>query len=291
MRISRRAMITALPLILVNVVAISGQYAFLRDHLSWGRIGTLTFAAALESIAIYLAYMAHVSLLANDSALRLRLSSYIFGFIAGAMNYSHYAPDGKPTFVAVATGLMSASSPWLWAIYSRRQSRDALAAAGLIETHAVRLGVTRWLWHPRLAFAVFSRAAWSGEQNPQNAISDYENALFNEPEPEPEPEPVPVLPDTTHSDAPALPSAAQNDAPALPDAVSKADAVRHAIAVLCESNAGNAPSPASVTAWLAARGTNAAPGYVRDVVRRDRAASARNRRAGIRAVGEGSPTG
>jgi hypothetical protein len=289
MHISRRAFVTAVPLILVNIVAISGQYAFLREHLPWPAIGAIIFAAALETVAIYLAYMAHVALLANDSAMRLRLSSYAFGLIAGAMNYSHYAPDGKPTFVAVATGIMSASSPWLWAVYSRRQSRDALAAAGLIETHAVRLGITRWLWHPRKAYNVFSLAAWSGEQNPQTAISDYENAepdtapeTVPEPAQLPEPETVPALPAATQH---AAPDAAPDTASMLPDAASKADAVRHALRVLSDSNAGNAPKPAIVTAWLAERGITAAPGYVRDVVRRDHASQARTARASMHAVG------
>ena len=59
------------------------------------------------------------------------------------MNYSHYAgPGWRPTFPALAVGLMSASSPWLWAVHSRRVSRDALMAAGLVEPHALRLGVT-----------------------------------------------------------------------------------------------------------------------------------------------------
>jgi hypothetical protein len=72
------------------------------------------------------------------------------GWLAIArMNYSHYAPPGwRPTFAAVAVALCSAASPWLWGVHSRRASRDQLLAAGLVEPHALRLGATRWLWHP-----------------------------------------------------------------------------------------------------------------------------------------------
>ena len=43
-------------------------------------------AMALESIAVYLAFRAHAAQLANDSALRLRLASYGFAAVIGAMN-------------------------------------------------------------------------------------------------------------------------------------------------------------------------------------------------------------
>jgi hypothetical protein len=162
----------AIPIILVNAVAVIGQLAFLRDHLAWGLPGDILFAAALESIAIYLAYQAHLALISDDSALRLRLASYLFGAGIGVMNYSHYAgPHWRPTFTAVAVGMMSASSPWLWAIHSRRQSRDGLMARGLIESRALRLGATRWLWHPKRSAHVMWVATWAGIQSIAEAIA------------------------------------------------------------------------------------------------------------------------
>src|SRR5260370_32083122 len=107
------------PLILVNLVASSGQLAFLRDHLSWSIYGDVAFAAALESVAVYLAYHAHIALISNDSALRLRLGSYAFGVAIGAMNYNHYArPHWRPEFQAGGCGGISAVSPWLWGVPS-----------------------------------------------------------------------------------------------------------------------------------------------------------------------------
>jgi hypothetical protein len=161
--------------VLVNAVAFAGQLAFLRDHLPWPLAGQLMMAAALESIAVYLAFHAHVAALANDSALRLRMASYGFAAVIAAMNYSHYAAPGwRPTFPAVAIGLMSASSPWLWAVHSRRVSRDQMMTTGLIEPHALRLGATRWLWHPVRSARVMYHATWAGVTDPRDAITGWD---------------------------------------------------------------------------------------------------------------------
>lgn len=166
-----RGIVVTIPVVLVNAVAFSGQLAFLRTHLPWPLAGQVMMAVALESIAIYLAYHAHVAQLANDSAMRLRLASYAFALVIAAMNYSHYADHWRPTFAAVALGLMSASSPWLWAIHSRRTSRDALLAQGLVEHHALRLGSTRWAWHPFRSAKVMWLATWEGITGPAEAIA------------------------------------------------------------------------------------------------------------------------
>jgi hypothetical protein len=94
--------------------------------------------------------------------------------VISALNYSHYADRWHPTFPAVAFGLMSAISPWLWGIHSRRESRDSLKARGLIEPHAVRLGATRWLWHPVRCARVYWMATWEGIAHPADAIAAWE---------------------------------------------------------------------------------------------------------------------
>jgi hypothetical protein len=167
-----RLIVAAVPVVLVNGVAFAGQLAFLRDHLPWPLAGQLVMAAALESVAVYLAYHAHVAALANDSALRLRLAAYGFALAIATMNYSHYArPGWRPTFAAVAVALCSAASPWLWGVHSRRASRDQLLAAGLVEPHALRLGATRWLWHPLRSARVMYHATWAGITDPRQAIA------------------------------------------------------------------------------------------------------------------------
>jgi hypothetical protein len=178
-----RGLLAAVPVVLVNVVAFAGQLAFLHAHLPWPVPGQVLMAVTLESVAVYLAFHAHLAQMANDSALRLRLAAYGFALVIAAMNYSHYAAPGwRPTFAAVALGLMSASSPWLWSVHSRRVSRDALMAAGLIEPHAVRLGGTRWTWHPYRSARVMRAATWDGERDPGWAIL----AVYPLSEPEPQ---------------------------------------------------------------------------------------------------------
>lgn len=170
---AHRGWLAAVPVVLVNAVAFSGQLAFLRGHLPWGTpAGQVLVAVTLESVAVYLAWQAHLALAADDSALRLRLAAYGFAAVIGVMNYSHYmAPHWRPTFAALTFGLMSLSSPWLWSVHSRRASRDALKAKGLIEPHAVRLGGTRWTWHPWRSAKVMWHATWLGENDPAKAIA------------------------------------------------------------------------------------------------------------------------
>ena len=169
---AHRGWLAAIPVILVNAVAFYGQLAFLRGHLAAPSAVQALVAVALESIAVYLAWQAHLAQLADDSALRLRLAAYGMAALIGAMNFSHYAaPHWRPTFAALAFALCSAVSPWLWSIHSRRESRDALKASGLIEPHAVRLGVTRWMWHPLRSPRVMWHATWAGENDPAKAIA------------------------------------------------------------------------------------------------------------------------
>jgi hypothetical protein len=169
---AHRGWLAAIPIVLVNAVAFAGQLAFLRGHLPWILAGQVLVAVTLESVAVYLAWQAHLALAADDSALRLRLAAYAFAAVIGTMNYSHYMAAGwRPTFAAVTFGLMSVSSPWLWSVHSRRVSRDALKADNQIEAHAVRLGMTRWTWHPVLSYRVMRLATWDGENRPKAAIA------------------------------------------------------------------------------------------------------------------------
>ena len=168
---SRRGGLAAVPIVLVNTVATGAQLGFWRAHLP-ALTEAVLVAVALESIAIYLAWQAHLAQLADDSALRLRLAAYSFALVIGTLNYSHFMlPGWRPTVAAVTFGLMSAVSPWLWSVHSRRVSRDALKARGDIEPHAVRLGGTRWLWHPYRSLRVMSWATWTGQTVAAKAVT------------------------------------------------------------------------------------------------------------------------
>jgi hypothetical protein len=276
----------AAPLILVNAVAVFGQFSYLQDHLNWPLPGIIVFAAALESIALYLAYMAHLSLISLDSSIRLRLGALAFGIIAGYMNATHYESHGRLTFISIATGLMSASSPVLWGIYSRRISRDVLMSKGLIEPGAVRLGINRWLWHFREAFAVYRFAAWEGIREPGAAITAYN-------EREPAEIIATIVPDPPVTDVPVIPAAPEIEAPhsapepdnssdtaaALPAGMSRAWYIDRALTVLGESASGP-----DIVAWLAERGQAVAASYVRAVKSRRSASAAALQRDNIRAL-------
>lgn len=172
-RLARRAapvVGAAVPVALVNATAFIGQFGWVQQHVPWVVPLQVMFAVTLESVAVYLAWHAHLAQLANDSAGRLKLGAYSFALVIGAMNYSHYASSWHPNALAVSLGLMSALSPWLWGVHSRRASRDRLMERGLVEEHAVRLGVNRWTWHPVRSTKVMFHATWIGESNPKTAI-------------------------------------------------------------------------------------------------------------------------
>lgn len=258
-----RTVAAAVPLVLVNAVAFTGQLAFLRDHLHWTLAGQITMALALESIAVFLALHAHVAALANDSALRLRLAAYGLALVIGIMNFSHYAAPGwRPTFPAVAVGLMSVCSPWLWAVHSRRVSRDQLMARGLVEPHALRLGSTRWLWHPIRSARVMYVATWAGIQSPAEAIAALE------------------------PQSAAARAALDHTPETLADVTTQADAVRLALGTIArESNRSiDAVATHEIADWLHVNAPHAqgaltpSVSYIRDVQRR--AVAARDKASG-----------
>lgn len=168
-----RYVLAAIPVLAVNACAFLGQLGYLRAHLlDWGLPGQLLVAFALEAMAVYLSYHAHVARLADDSVFRVQSAAYALALVIAAMNYSHWAaPHWHPTPIAVTFALMSAASPWLWGVHSRRESRDSLKARGLIEGHAVRLGANRWFWYPGRSIRVTKLAAWEGITDPREAIA------------------------------------------------------------------------------------------------------------------------
>jgi Protein of unknown function (DUF2637) len=167
--------------LLVNTVAFIGQYGYASEHFGWSKPGDVLYAATIESVAVAVAAHAHQSQKHNDSALRTKLASYALGAIVGALNYSHFASHWHPTAKAVSLGMLSALSPWLWSMFSRRVSRDLFMKRGLLEGRAVKLGATRWFWHPVCSFRAMRWATWRGEQNPAVVIASSGNRSVPEP--------------------------------------------------------------------------------------------------------------
>lgn len=177
-----RRLALLVPLVLVNAVAVWGQAGWAFNHIteaSWD-VGlrwalSFGFAAAVESIGVYLAWEAHAALMANQSSGLLRLGSYAIGVLAGFLNYAHFAGDSyAPTPQAITFGLLSAISPWLWAIRSRSMNRDRLAELDMTDERGLKLSTSRKAWHPLKSLSVLRWAAWAGETRPAVAVARWE---------------------------------------------------------------------------------------------------------------------
>jgi len=167
-----RALPLLLPLVLVNTAAVYGQAGWSYDHLIRNWLVALLFAAAIESIGVYLAFEAHAALMAGDASARLRLGSYLVGLLAGALNYAHFADAGyRPTPLAVTFAALSSISPWLWAIRSRSMNRARLRELGQIDPRAVRFAALRWALFPVRTFRAFRVAVWHGIVTPAAAVA------------------------------------------------------------------------------------------------------------------------
>lgn len=141
--------VVVLPIILVNVFAVIGQVGFATKHLEMDLLEALGFGVTLESVAVFVGWHAHKALLAGDSAIKLRFTSYLMGVVFGGLNYEHYdSKGGQPTVLAVTFGLLSAISPWLWAMHGRYANRIRLRALGLIDERAPHFSGGRWLHFP-----------------------------------------------------------------------------------------------------------------------------------------------
>ena len=215
----------AVPIMLVNALAVVGQTQWAGTHLHWTIPGRLLFAAALETVALSVSYYAHRSLLEGDSAVRLRLGAYSIAAGAATINYQeHGGPHWEPTPAAAVFAAASLLSPILWTMYSRYASRSVMRAAGLIDRRAARFSVARWALFPGRTLRAFRYSVWASVQSPAEAIkvvsppqwqvppadSAPAAAASSAPEPvatipsqpepvpapEPEPEPETTVPDT-----------------------------------------------------------------------------------------------
>jgi hypothetical protein len=179
--ISRR-LVLLVPLVLVNAVAVWGQAGWAYNHItdpSWDPrfrwALAFGFAAAVESIGVYLAWEAHSALMAGQSAGMLRGGSYAVGVLVGLLNYAHFAGDSyTPNPQAITFGLLSAISPWLWAIRSRSMNRDRLDELDMVDERGLKLSTSRKFWHPIRSIRVISWAAWAGVTKPAEAVARWE---------------------------------------------------------------------------------------------------------------------
>jgi hypothetical protein len=126
------------PLLVVNSLAVYGQIAYAYERIApeiWPTPARLVlavmFATAVESIALYVGWHAHDALLRKHTAAaaKLRRIAYLIAAAVGTINYAHFAAERMtPTSAAVAFGLLSMLSPWLWGLHSRRAQHIQLVA-------------------------------------------------------------------------------------------------------------------------------------------------------------------
>ncbi len=184
-----RKAVPYIPLMLVNGAALQGQFASALDSLKIGDPHTFTrviaaaiYAIAIESIALFLQYYANRALKNRDSAGLLYLSALLVASVVSAINFSHYYDTKAAVWnvtaqaTAYAFGLCSLISPWLWRIHSRAEHREALKAAGEIDSRGVKLSLSRKIWHPVKSLKVIRFNAWTGETNPIKAVEAWEIA-------------------------------------------------------------------------------------------------------------------
>ncbi len=141
--ISKRLMYA--PLLLVNGAAVYGQVAFFYEEVApqtWLTLGkvilAVVIALAIESVSIYVGWHAHDALLkkATNTAARLRRWSYLIAGGVAAINYAHFAEGDAPLGInaaAVAFGMLSLLSPWLWGLHTRREQRVQLLREGRVD--------------------------------------------------------------------------------------------------------------------------------------------------------------
>lgn len=147
----------------VNAVAVVGQVLALHAA-GWPVWAALVGGCIIESVAVYVQWHAHVALVEDDSAVRLRFASYAIAGAVAWLNITHN------TVLPVLFGGCSLASPWLWAMYSRHVHRRQLRAAGLIDPRAPKFSALRWILHRRETWQALKWAVRHGEQAPGTAI-------------------------------------------------------------------------------------------------------------------------
>jgi hypothetical protein len=164
----RSNVILVTPLVLLTTWAAVGQAMWAHDAANWPIPVAVAYALTVESVGIYLAAEAHAALMAGDSAIRLRVASYLVGGGVGALNYSHFAGTGLAP-AAVTFGAFSALSPVLWAIRSRSRRREQLRKEGLIDRRAAHFSVGKWLHFPVRTWRALRWSIEHGQQDPGTA--------------------------------------------------------------------------------------------------------------------------
>lgn len=186
-RTGRRSLYFLVPVVGVNLMALSGQSLWFFGQMDSAEIlvrtvlnlailatASLLCGLILESIGVYLMMMAHEAALEGYSSGSLRLAAYVVAAIMATLNYSHLSHWSREMGIVFA--LVSFLSPFMWSIRIKAAARRALAARGQTDPAGVKLSTSRKLWHPIRSLSVQRAASWSGETDPARAVSAWEAA-------------------------------------------------------------------------------------------------------------------
>ncbi|GAA0719676.1 PT domain-containing protein [Dactylosporangium roseum] len=171
------------PLVVVNALAVYGQLAYALEHIAptgWilpARAAlSVGFAAAVESVALYVGWHAHDALLikAHATARRLRRWSFLIAAAVAAMNYAHFAHPGlRPTAAACAFGLLSLLSPWMWGLHTRRQQHLQLVKERRVDEAGAEFSAERRRNFPIRAWQARRWSIDHGVTDPREAWDGY----------------------------------------------------------------------------------------------------------------------
>jgi hypothetical protein len=177
------------PLLVVNALTVYGQLAYAMAEIApaawplWARVAlSIGFAVALESVSLYVQWHAHDALLlkSHSTARALRRWSFLIAAAVGAMNYSHFAgKELHPTAAAIAFGMLSLLSPWMWGLHSRRSARIQLLKERRVDDAGAEFSTAR-----KRAFPIRTMKAyrWSIDHNvtdPREAWDGYHGRMAN----------------------------------------------------------------------------------------------------------------
>lgn len=171
------------PIAAVTCAAMFGQVGFFHDEATdpdwhtaarWGL--ALWIAATIESVSLYIGWHAHDALIRGHAAAaaRRRRAAYGIAAVVAGINYWHFSDNGHPTPLAVTFALLSALSPWLWGMHSRRARQIQLVAEGGADNTGAQLDPSKWKHYPLQAWGARRYSVLHNITDPERAWAAYQ---------------------------------------------------------------------------------------------------------------------
>jgi hypothetical protein len=239
-RQAKRITITGYVLLLVVVgiaaaMSWNGLVGFGTDVLHLKEPWAYGVPVSLDVAAMLCGFLSLRAVIAHDSAAGPRLLTFFLVIGSAGANYYHASnEDGGSTAAALYFGAMSVLSWWLFDVVLKQIRRTMLRRIGAVERPLARFRIVRWLRYPRETFAAWSLSVRYGLTRPEDALARvWQAQQVKEAE----------------------------DLKGLPEGISKADAVRLALA----ASSGKVPQAVD---WLEERGMTVDRSYAYDIAKK-----------------------